>query len=437
MGKHLTNFEQSLKQAYDKYEAPYQSGSWQAMEQRLDLLGSGGSGMNAASLIAATAAAIFMIVAGTVAYFSLWNPEMNGPVARIASSGSTSSNVDLIRMADTSSGFVSADSSERIASLPSTASPAQNESSTINVSSAPTESTGEVLTNTQDQATVTNTTEVPDPSGNTSNTGTSAGSAGNTQELSFAADVRTACAGTSVEFHLTSGSLVGSYLWNFGDGTFSSKPHPVHTYSKPGVYDVTLSVTSHEDGVIRSRSIKNMIVINPVPHADFNWEFVNDAAEAPSIQFINRSEHASLASWEIAGKNVKEINPTASFTKHGEYPVKLMVTNEFGCSDSVYRYVLIEEDFKLLAPDAFSPNNDGLNDTFMPEALKIRDVAFKLTIYDNNQPIYETSDKYSPWKGVLPNGTLARPGKTFPWVVSLINEEGKEELYSGTITITP
>ena len=35
-----------------------------------------------------------------------------------------------------------------------------------------------------------------------------------------------------------------SYLWNFGDGTTSTLQNPIKTYSNPGDYTVTLSVTN-------------------------------------------------------------------------------------------------------------------------------------------------------------------------------------------------
>jgi PKD repeat protein len=34
-----------------------------------------------------------------------------------------------------------------------------------------------------------------------------------------------------------------TYLWNFGDGTTSSAQNPTHTYTNPGTYGVTLTVT--------------------------------------------------------------------------------------------------------------------------------------------------------------------------------------------------
>jgi PKD repeat protein len=42
----------------------------------------------------------------------------------------------------------------------------------------------------------------------------------------------------------SSGTNVDSYLWDFGDGTTSTEPNPVHTYPAPGEYTVRLSLVN-------------------------------------------------------------------------------------------------------------------------------------------------------------------------------------------------
>jgi PKD repeat protein len=44
-------------------------------------------------------------------------------------------------------------------------------------------------------------------------------------------------------FNNRSTGQITSYLWDFGDGTFSNEVHPLHTYTVPGIYTVTLNVT--------------------------------------------------------------------------------------------------------------------------------------------------------------------------------------------------
>ncbi len=51
------------------------------------------------------------------------------------------------------------------------------------------------------------------------------------------------CPPFPVQF-LFGGKFAESYEWNFGDGTISTNPSPLHVYSKPGTYNATLKVIS-------------------------------------------------------------------------------------------------------------------------------------------------------------------------------------------------
>ena len=47
-----------------------------------------------------------------------------------------------------------------------------------------------------------------------------------------------------VLFTDTSSGTPTSWLWNFGDGLFSTDQHPYHTYASAGTYDVALTATN-------------------------------------------------------------------------------------------------------------------------------------------------------------------------------------------------
>lgn len=51
-------------------------------------------------------------------------------------------------------------------------------------------------------------------------------------------------AGDSVQFIQYSTGGPETFLWNFGDGSTSTLRHPLHVYSVPGTYSVTLTITS-------------------------------------------------------------------------------------------------------------------------------------------------------------------------------------------------
>jgi PKD repeat protein len=62
----------------------------------------------------------------------------------------------------------------------------------------------------------------------------------------FAVSPENGAAPLTVSFTDTSTGGPTSWTWDFGDGTSSSEQHPVHTYTVPGTYSVSLTVSSTE-----------------------------------------------------------------------------------------------------------------------------------------------------------------------------------------------
>src|SRR4029078_5841763 len=61
-------------------------------------------------------------------------------------------------------------------------------------------------------------------------------------------------------------------------------------------------------------------------------------------------------------------NPVITFTKEGTYTVRLLVTNIHGCSDSItfIDYLSVIAGGVVNVPNAFTPNNDLINDKLKP-----------------------------------------------------------------------
>jgi gliding motility-associated-like protein len=74
--------------------------------------------------------------------------------------------------------------------------------------------------------------------------------------------------------------------------------------------------------------------------------------------------------------------------------------------------IVIEEGYKLIIPNAFSPNRDGLNDLFRPLQIGLNNM--QLNIYDTwGSLIYsESGDIISGWDGKI-NGELAENGNYY------------------------
>ena len=118
-----------------------------------------------------------------------------------------------------------------------------------------------------------------------------------------------------------------------------------------------------------------------------------------------------------------------------KYPVKLIVTNQaLGCSDSVIKMITVLDFCTTDIPTAFTPNGDGLNDSFGPHnAVKADNYHFK--IYNRwGQLIFESKDWKKRWDGRL-NGIL-QGTDTFVWMLTYTHRDtGQKVLKKGTVTL--
>ncbi len=94
--------------------------------------------------------------------------------------------------------------------------------------------------------------------------------------------------------------------------------------------------------------------------------------------------------------------------------------------------------FDLYAPNAFSPNNDGVNDTFrpgMPAAIQIRDYEFVVFDRWGNQ-VFATNDPDIGWNGAFRNESLPQGVYVYSIRISYRDdfEEG-QEVFSGDVLL--
>lgn len=117
-----------------------------------------------------------------------------------------------------------------------------------------------------------------------------------------------------------------SYLWDFGDGQFSSEENPFHEYAMDGSYTVILEATN-DCGV---DSYELQIDITTPPEAAFSAS-VTEGCAPLEVQFTNNSTaNAENFEWSFPGgepESSTEENPVVTYTEAGSYNVSLIVSN--------------------------------------------------------------------------------------------------------------
>lgn len=253
--------------------------------------------------------------------------------------------------------------------------------------------------------------------------------------LPFESSLKEACEGVEVAFELSGIDRTMSFLWNFGDGTFSSDPSPSHVFTRPGTYDITLSVRPPSDGMIRTRTIQNMITVLPKPEADFAWAFPA-AVEGNKVRvnLMDQTPNATSVQWVVDGESTT--SNWVQLDVPGVYPINLVASNQYGCLDDARREVQVGNRHGLLAQARFSPDGDGRYDTFLPHGLLELQEPWAMVVVDaDGQEVHRCSDADQPWDGSLPDGSVAANRSLYQWTVRCVSPDGEIRLFTDRVRV--
>jgi PKD repeat protein len=127
-----------------------------------------------------------------------------------------------------------------------------------------------------------------------------------------------------------------TYSWDFGDGTTSTQQNPLHTYTQAGEYDVKLIVTDPTCGC-RYEANVHQVYVGPQPKVNYDWQYNGNCLtyDFNSNSTIPTGWITSFF-WDFGnGQTSTQSNPLATFPVAGTYNVKLVVTSNLGCKDSI------------------------------------------------------------------------------------------------------
>ncbi len=165
---------------------------------------------------------------------------------------------------------------------------------------------------------------------------------GSTPTPSFIVNTTQQCiAGNSFVFTNTSTAPSGTtYLWNFGDGSTSTAASPTHVYSTSGYYYVSMIASYNGQNYYASGQ---SVVVGAKPVASFNT--ITGTGSGNAHTFISTSTIANGSMtylWDFGDGATSTLNsPQHIFTSAGTINVKLVVTSNLGCKDSVTQSVII------------------------------------------------------------------------------------------------
>lgn len=241
---------------------------------------------------------------------------------------------------------------------------------------------------------------------------------------------------TSGTLTCTTNSVILTSNLNSPTTSYTWMPQHVNTptvmVTTPGNYTLTINdPTNGCNGSAQVTVVKNQSVIT----ANFNYSPQEPSLINPTISFTNLSQGASTYQWYSNGILFStQTNPNYTLINEGTYMFTL-IAKHGTCTDTASASINIKDEFSLYMPNSFTPNDDGLNDTFYPFMRGYSPKNYSFMIFDRwGKLIYESKDTQdTQWNGYYKN-ELCQDG-TYTWKLNINTNTGVRKALTGHVML--
>ena len=221
-------------------------------------------------------------------------------------------------------------------------------------------------------------------------------------------------------------SLPKTYFWTFGSAGNSALVNPTMQFIDSGNYAIRLFFVN-EDGCTSDTASGN-IMVNPNPTVALkerqslilgaSVQFMPDSLSGTNLTFL----------WSPATELDNPLIQSPICTATDDITYTLQVTSTGGCTATDEIFILVLK--PPIPPNAFSPNGDGINDTWQIKYLG-RYPDATVDVYDRyGQPVFHATNYTSPWDGTN-KGKSLQIGTYY----YIINPKNGLSTLSGSVTI--
>lgn len=170
--------------------------------------------------------------------------------------------------------------------------------------------------------------------------------------------------------------------------------------------------------------------------ADFSASpLTADVRENVPIVFTDLTNGATNWLWDFGDdESSTEQNPSHIYSEPGTYTVTLVATDANGCVDTVRKteYVFIHEGIGAFVPNAFSPDNNSVNDLLQVYGKGIERIVFK--VYNRwGEKVFETRDLNGAWDGTYRGKQLAPDVYVYTLYAEFVNRTSERQ--KGSVTL--
>ena len=215
----------------------------------------------------------------------------------------------------------------------------------------------------------------------------------------------------------TTSASGSSFLWVPNNGTLDDE-----TLANPTagpLVTTTYVVTVSNDTCTNSDAMTVFVGSNATPDFDI---FLTATCDGLLAEFVNNSTGAVEYLWDFGDGTTSDTeNPTHNYTYGQDITVTLTAISSDGCSTSLQQTLTVDqfEDYiDIIVPNVFTPNGDGVNDTFTIGGDASIGACTEMSIYNRwGQLQFTSSGNNITWDGRTVAGVEATEGTYFYHIV--------------------
>jgi gliding motility-associated-like protein len=250
----------------------------------------------------------------------------------------------------------------------------------------------------------------------------------------FNYQVNAGCHFDTIKFSGPSTNNITQWNWSVNGNLFNAQQNPTKVFAASGQYPIQLFVSN---GVCTDSSVIAIVLDDEVKAG---FETNNIICPEDSAFFKNTSTGKINAwLWDFGnGITSTQQDPSPqTYPRPGvetNYTVVLTAFGSNGCVDNTSVKIRELKSCYIGVPNAFTPNEDGLNDFFYPiNAFKADDLDFR--VYNRwGKPVFKTNDWTQKWNGKIKD--IPQPVGAYVWTLKYIHHDtGKKYSLKGTMML--
>jgi len=176
------------------------------------------------------------------------------------------------------------------------------------------------------------------------------------------------------------------------------------------------------------------IKVHPRPTASFTYKPQNPIVDE-SVYLKYTGQGATDWTWYIDNKqpvNGSVSEYETSFNEYGNKSIMLVSQNQFGCTDTFIDVIHIKYDFKIFVPNVFTPDGNGINDSFKAIGFNLKSIH--TMIYNRwGELIFESFGVNDAWDGTF-KGQPVTDG-VYVYMIDAEATDGEHTYLNGNVEV--